>query len=125
MEDVKVFFAVVLCLALGWGAESAAEREKRLQEKLIAVCCWNESIAVHRSGTAAEMRAELHAMLADGKSDVEILNAFTAKYSKRVLAVPEGPESVVMYALPAAAGVLGLLIAWRVLRRWLQRPAEA
>lgn len=102
-----------------------AARERVLRGKLVASCCWSEPLTVHRSGTAEEMRGELHALLLAGRSDQEILAAFKTKYGKRVLIEPEGGASALIYAVPGAAAVLGAAAAAVVIRRWLRsRPAE-
>lgn len=119
---------LVLCLILAaaaWAQEPTA-RERALQDKLVAVCCWNESIAFHRSDTALQMRLELRQLMDQGRTDEEILSWFKQKYTARVLIEPEGTKSLVAYALPAAAAVVGLLIVLLVLRRWSQtRPEPA
>jgi cytochrome c-type biogenesis protein CcmH len=116
----------VLSLLAGAAAPQNLEaREKALAAKLVAACCWSEPISVHRSDTAAEMRAELHQLLVAGRSDREILDWFQNKYGKRVLIEPEGGASVLIYGLPAAVGLLGLAgVVWLV-RRWAARARAA
>jgi len=119
-----VWATLALVVPAGLCAESPQEREKRLQGRLVASCCWSEPISIHRSEAAAEMRAQLHAMLAEGRSDEQILEAFTAQYGQRVLIEPEGGLGVATYAMPALAGVIGLCAVFFVLRKW-KRTSEA
>jgi cytochrome c-type biogenesis protein CcmH len=108
---------LVLVASVLLGAQTPP-RERRLQEKLVATCCWNESIAFHRSETAAEMRAELKGMIDAGLSDEQILARFREKYSARVLIEPQGGTSTLIYAVPAALTILGGIgLAWMI-RRW-------
>jgi cytochrome c-type biogenesis protein CcmH len=113
-------FAAGCLVAAGFfvSAQEPSPRERALQEKLVAACCWSESIAHHSSGKAGEMRLELRRMLEAGKSDEEILAAFQAAYGKRVLMEPAGHARAVAYAIPAVAGVLGLALVVWILRRW-------
>ncbi len=94
-------------------------RERALQEKIVAACCWNEPISVHRSETAAQMRAELKTLIDQGLDDSQILERFKSKYSKRVLIEPEGGASVLIYTVPAVALVLGGIALAFLIRRWV------
>ena len=107
-----------LLLASVGSAPDAGTRERALQRKLVAACCWSESLQRHDSGTAEKMRAQLRDMLAAGKSDDEILTAFTVEYGKRVLIEPAGSASVLVYTIPTAAAVIGLIGVGLLVRRW-------
>jgi cytochrome c-type biogenesis protein CcmH/NrfF len=110
-----LFCLLPLCHA---GA-ATAPLERALQEKIVAACCWNESIAVHRSETAAAMRAELKLMISQGLTEAQILGCFKTKYSSRVLIEPEGAASTVIYAIPVILTVAaGAALIW-LIRRWL------
>lgn len=110
---------LLLILAVLAGAQTDL-RERRLQEKLVATCCWNESIAFHRSETAAEMRAELKGLLDAGLTDDQILARFKEKYTARVLIEPQGGASVLIYMVPAALVILaGFGLAW-LIRHWVR-----
>lgn len=115
-----------LILAVAATAQDPTERERALQNKLVAVCCWNESIAFHRSDTALQMRLELRQLIDQGRTDAEILGWFKTKYTGRVLMEPEGTKSAVAYALPVAAVAIGLFLVILLLRRWTRAtPAPA
>jgi cytochrome c-type biogenesis protein CcmH/NrfF len=103
--------------------QEASARERALQDKFVAACCWNESIAHHRSGTAMDQRLELSRMIKEGRTDREIIDAFTAKYGARVLMEPEGNLSLTAYALPALAALVGLAAVVLILRRWARNAA--
>ncbi len=115
-----------LILAVAATAQDPTERERALQNKLVAVCCWNESIAFHRSDTALQMRVELRQLIDQGRTDAEILDWFKTKYTGRVLMEPEGTKSAVAYALPVVAVAIGLFLVILLLRRWTRAtPAPA
>lgn len=115
--------AAVIALAAGlWG--QSKERIRALQEKLVAPCCWNESVASHRSEIAAEMRAEISRMVSEGRSDREILDYYKAKYGARILMEPEGELRLWAYTIPVIASLAGLAFVIWVIRRMLrQQPA--
>lgn len=115
---MRLILAVLVSLL---AAAQTTPRERALQEKLVAACCWNESIAFHRSETAAEMRAELKNMIDAGLSDEVILQRFQDKYSSRVLIEPQGSRSLVIYSVPAAlTAVSAIGLIW-LIRRWVRR----
>lgn len=106
---------------------SAADPEavKRIQSRFIAPCCWSESVTVHRSPAAEEMRLEIAKMVQQGKSEGQIVDLYVAKYGERILLVPRGARNIVLSAIPWLAGGLGLLGLGLYLRRLRARPAPA
>jgi len=121
---LRILFCLILAVA-AW-AQDPTERERALQQKLVAVCCWNESIAFHRSDTALAMRLELRKLIDEGRTDAEILAWFKAKYTGRVLMEPEGAKSTIAYALPIVAVVVGAVVVLLLIRRWTRaHPAPA
>lgn len=110
-----------LALVQPAAGQEVSARERALQDRFVAACCWNESIAHHRSPTAMEQRLELSRMIQAGRTDREIIDAFKAKYGARVLIEPEGSLSFTAYALPAVAGLLGLALVVWILQRWARR----
>jgi cytochrome c-type biogenesis protein CcmH len=115
--------AALLAAAVVWG--QAPGRIRALQEKLIAPCCWSESVAMHRSEVAAEMRAEIARMVNEGRSDREIPDFYKAKYGTRILMEPEGQLRLWAYTIPIVASVLGLgLVVW-IIRRMVKPQPES
>lgn len=116
--------AAVIALAAGlWG--QSKDRIRAIQEKLVAPCCWSESVASHRSEIAAEMRAEISRMVAEGKSDREILDYYKAKYGARILMEPEGELRLWAYTIPVIASIGGLAFVIWIIRRMLHRQPAA
>jgi len=97
--------------------DPALEAEARqIETEVIAPCCWSQQVSVHQSPAADQMRADIRAMLADGRSHDEVLDAFVAEYGERILAVPRARGyKLSLYVLPvvllvASALVLGLIV---------------
>jgi len=95
-------------------------RVEKLEEALLAPCCYSESIARHRSEAALQMKTEIRRMVAEGKADREILDVYKERYGLKVLVEPEGGLWWWMHAVPVAVIVLGLAAAVFVLRNWLK-----
>ncbi len=122
-KQISLVLLSAALAAVAWG--QAKDRVRALQEKLIAPCCWSESVAAHRSEVAAEMRAEIARMAQEGRSDREILDFYKAKYGTRILMEPEGQLRLWAYTIPAAATVAGLLLVIWLIRRMVRPQPES
>ncbi len=49
---------------------------RAIDGKLIAPCCWTQTVAEHQSEAAEQMKAETRDMIAQGKSESQILGHF-------------------------------------------------
>ncbi len=83
----------------------------------MAPCCWSESLAVHRSQLAAQLRNEIRGAVDAGRSDREILDAYISKYGLRILREPEGARRAWLNGVLVVALILGILVLVLVLRR--------
>lgn len=92
---------------------------------LLAPCCWHESLTVHRSETASQLRTEIQQMAAAGKSAAQIHEAMVARYGVRILREPPGARAAWLYTLPAIASLLGAFAAALFLKRHLQSRQHA
>jgi len=119
-----LFHAVFLSLAVA-GAEpfASAEQERRYYEllkELRCLVCQNQSLSDSAAGLADDLRDEVRAMVADGKSDREIVDFMTARYGDFVLFRPRfRPATWILWLAPAAllAGGLFWLFRWQVVHR--------
>lgn len=118
---------VFLALAVGKSADLSADQQRRiekLENSLLAPCCWSEPIATHRSEVALAMKAEIAKLVAEGKSDREILDLYKDRYGLRILVEPEGARWWWMHIVPLVVIMLGLIIVIYLVKRWL-RPIPA
>lgn len=99
-------------------------RVEELQRALLAPCCYSEPVAEHRSEISLKMRDEIRGMVAEGKTDREILDHYKAEYGMRILVEPEGTLSVWLNVIPVVMLVVGLAAVVLILRRW-RRPVPA
>jgi len=118
---------VLLWAVASFGAENrqAAEKEREIEDNLIAPCCWSQPVSQHYSDVAEQIRQEVHAMVAAGKSRDEILDYYVAKYGERILATPRAKGfNMLVYVLPWAALILGGWLLILLIKR-LRSPAPA
>lgn len=111
---------LLLLLTPVFAADSSdPQRVRRLQDSLLAPCCWSETVSVHRSEVALEMRLEVEKFVAGGKSDREILDHYKGIHGARILIEPEGQARWWVYFIPTLAAIAGLgLVVW-IIRRLL------
>jgi len=104
--------------------ERAAEA---IDAALIAPCCFMQQVSVHPSRAAEEVRRDVRARLAAGESRQQILDAYVARYGRRILAEPPPAGfgvalyagAIVLLLASLAAVALGLE---RVVRRTARPP---
>jgi cytochrome c-type biogenesis protein CcmH len=97
-------------------AENAPDRARQIQDKLLAPCCYAESLAVHRSELAARLRSEIRGAVKAGRTDREIIDGYIAQYGLRILREPEGQRSTWLHIVPIALVTLGIVAFVLVLR---------
>lgn len=119
--------AVSLLLALSSIPLTAGQSAKinKLENKLMAPCCYTQTIHDHNSQEAEQMREEVTSMVVAGKSEEEIIRYYKAKYGETILVVPDGMAGKLTYLIPVGVFVLssGLLIF--VIRRSIRSKAVA
>lgn len=100
-------------------------RARRIQERILAPCCYSETVAHHRSDVALEIKREIEKMVDENKTDNEIVAVFTARYGRRILAEPEGRSGLLLKLVPAGAITAGVLMTVLLIRKMRRRPAPA
>ena len=113
-------------LSLLWLLPLAAEDNpvRRIQDRFLAPCCWQQSVAVHDSEAASQMRAEIARMVAAGKSEDQIVEFYVARYGDRILREPRGSTFWWLTLTPLV--LIATSAAWllRYIRRHRQAPAS-
>lgn len=98
-----------------------------LEGKIIAPCCWTQTIDIHGSPVSTELRQEIRTRLTAGESAESIEKSLVARYGPKVLAVPAGSRlgsaGGLLIAAMGAAGAGAVVL----LRRWQRRskPVES
>lgn len=87
----------------------------RAGKRLMAPCCYTQTIDVHVSDIAAQMRTEVAGMALGNFSETAIYAHYKNLYGERILAVPDGMLGDLAYAIPITAttlatGLLSLLL---------------
>lgn len=97
-----------------------AAGEITLERRLLAPCCWNQTLDQHESDLATSLRHEIRARLHAGEAQSAIEDDLAARYGERIRAVARGedpggamPFIVGFGALFAGGSVIALLRRWR------------
>jgi cytochrome c-type biogenesis protein CcmH len=96
-----------------------------LEGRIIAPCCWTQTIDIHGSPQSNDLRREIRKRLLAGESADAIESSFVARFGPKVLAVPPGSPlktfATVLVLTMAAAGAAGFFM----LKRWRARGVAA
>ena len=91
-----------------------------VEKRLLAPCCYTQSIAEHGSDMAVQMRNEVAEMVADGQSEEEIVDHYRNIYGDRILIVPDGLTGRILFSLPVAISILACLVLYLCFRKMLR-----
>jgi cytochrome c-type biogenesis protein CcmH len=101
------------------------EGAKRLEGRIIAPCCWNQTIDIHGSEPSYALRREIRARLKAGETADAIEASLIQRYGQKILAVQD-KSPIVSVANTLGLAFLGAGIgAYFMLRRWSRAGAGA
>ena len=83
------FFSLIFIISVPFMAYS--DKKPTVDEisgYLIAPCCYRQTVQVHYSGVAEQMKEEILQMIEEGKTKDEIIGFYVGKYGEKVLAMP-------------------------------------
>lgn len=106
-------------LALQARADAGLEqREADLAAKLRCVVCQNQTVAESQAPIAKDMRQEIRAQLAQGRSDAEVVAFFEQRYGSFVRYTPPWrPSTWLLWCGPFLAVFAGLALLRRTLKK--------
>jgi len=94
------------------------QRLKALAEELRCLVCQNQTIADSNAALALDLRNQIRAQIAEGRSDAQIRDYMVERYGDFVLYRPPLKASTLALWLgPAALLVVGAFVFWGVVRR--------
>lgn len=96
-----------------------------IEGRLMAPCCWTQTIDIHDSEISLSMRHEIRRRLRNGESADAIQASFVQRYGPRILAVqPNSPLKGVFIGLSVVMGGAGIASALMI-GRWRKRSAPS
>ena len=124
-----MFLAVVALLAVGstrdTGPLNPGDRIDSISRRVACPVCDGESVFESRNPASEAIRAEIRASVYDGTAtDDEILASIANSYGGKVLLVPRSTGfDALIWALPAAGLMIGVVGLWFAFRRWRAEAA--
>jgi cytochrome c-type biogenesis protein CcmH len=101
------------------------ERFQKLTNELRCPKCQNQNIADSNAEIAADLRAKIHLMLEENKSDEDIVNYMLERYGDFVLYQPRlSKQTILLWTLPAGLLVVGLITIIFIVR-FRKKTAQA
>ena len=122
---VVLGIAVAGLLAFPAAAETPGEqkvRVQRIEDTVLAPCCYMEPVSRHQSDVAVKMRIEIAKWVAAGKTDQEILDTYVQQYGSRVLVDPRTIPGWWIAWVPWLALIFAVVFGIWLLRRWRVNP---
>ena len=105
----------------GPDTQGYVEGAQALEGRLLAPCCWNQTLDIHGSPASGQLRREIRKRLRAGESAEAIEADIVARYGERIRAVPPGsPLKNLAVWLSVAMGIAGIGAVW-MLTRWRRR----
>ena len=97
-------------------------RIERLQDAVLAPCCYTEPVSRHQSEIALKMRMEIARWVAAGRTDREILDTYVGLYGSKVLVDPRTVPRGWTPFFPWLVLFFGVFLVVWLLKRWRAKP---
>ena len=89
-----------------------------LEGKILAPCCWNQTVDIHGSEIANEIRREIRHRLRAGEPAAAIQASLVDRYGAKILAMPaDSPLAGIALTVLVAIGGVGVA-GFFMLKRW-------
>ena len=100
-------------------------RFKELSNELRCPTCQGLSVKDSEAGFSASIKGKIRELMKHGKSDEEIMAYFVERYGEWILrSPPVSGFNMVLWVLPGAAIVTGLLWVLYRSKNWVEKPTE-
>lgn len=103
--------ATVVLIGILTGGPQSGDRARDLAEQLRCPVCQGESVADSPSDTAIAIREQIDEMVADGRTDEEIIEHYVARYGRWVLLRPPAAgDTLLIWLLPVVVAAAGAFV---------------
>jgi cytochrome c-type biogenesis protein CcmH len=120
---VAFFCMTAVCIAAR--AQSHVDGELMVEQRLVAPCCWVQTLDVHDSPVAKDLRAEIHRRLVAGEPASVIEADLVERYGERIRAMPPGNPLAKAAAVVSVVVLIMAILLALVVRRWIKRQQVA
>jgi cytochrome c-type biogenesis protein CcmH/NrfF len=109
----------------GQAVGDVSARVARLEDAVLAPCCYTEPVSRHQSEIAVKMRLEIAKWVGEGRSDREILDAYVQRYGAKVLVDPRTKPAWWMPWVPWSVLILAMPLGYWLLQQWHAKSVPA
>ncbi len=110
--------------ALGTLSDQQYRLVLHAQRRLMAPCCYTQTINVHSSDIAETMRQEVLQMVKSGIDEDGVFAHYKAIYGEQILVVPDGMLGMLAFAIPITSATAAAGILTAVLMRFHRRKTR-
>ena len=125
---ITIYVSLLLLIVFGTSTKAFAQDGEptdddvnKIAKQLFCPVCESTPLDVCPTEACRQWRELIRQMLAEGKSEDEIINHFVTQYGVRVLNEP--PNRWASYLVPAVAFLAGAFLLFRGFRMWI-KPIE-
>ena len=90
---------------------------RKIEGRIMAPCCYTQTIRDHDSEVAEEMREEVTSMVASGKSEQDIITYYRTKYGETILVVPDGATGGLLTYTPVTIFLVSVGLLFLFIKR--------
>ncbi len=108
-----------------YDATHAAPGERELFGRLVAPCCWNQTLDIHGGAAPDRLRAEIRSRLHAGESSEAIEADFVKRYGPQVRAESSSRGLAWTSVAVLALAMIAALFLIATIRRWLRSGRAA
>ncbi len=106
-------------------SEDLEERFKNLSNQLRCPTCQGLSVKDSEAGFSTSIKNKIRELIEQGKSDKEIIEYFVHRYGEWILrSPPKTGFNLILWILPGAAILIGLLWVMYRSKNWVKKPIE-
>lgn len=110
-------------MSFGSESEKFEARFKKLSNDLRCPTCQGLSVKDSEAGFSTSIKGKTRELMKQGKSDEEIMAYFVKRYGEWILrAPPVSGFNMVLWVLPSASIVIGLLWVLFRSKNWVEKP---
>ena len=126
--NALLFLLITCCIpAITFSLEKdqLGKRFKKLSNELRCPTCQGLAVKDSEAGFSTSIKGKIRELMEKGNSDEEIKAYFTERYGEWILrAPPVSGFNLVLWILPGAAIITGLLWVLYRSKKWVEKPKE-
>ena len=124
-----LLFSLITCcipaLTFSLEKDQLEERFKKLSNELRCPTCQGLAVKDSEAGFSTSIKGKIRELIKKGNSDEEIKAYFTERYGEWILrAPPVSGFNLVLWILPGAAIITGLLWVLYRSKKWVEKPTK-